>query len=97
MASNIDTLRQVVEHLDIDGGLVASLEHPGCVVVPARDSKSSYWWGTANETWGADLLDADGNLVGTLTTSLSSDCDDPSMIALIIGKAMLSPATKQGR
>lgn len=87
MDSNI--LDQVLSHLKTDAGLTnAFVEHfLGCIVVPCGEYE--LWFGTANETWGADV-----NLNGeptdkSIDTDLSSDCAIPSLIALSITEAAM--------
>jgi hypothetical protein len=72
-------------------------EHTGggiyCVFVPVQNDpieRKAWIFGMANETWGGDLLDEDGNAIGQhITTDVPSDSTDVNQIADAIIKGLL--------
>lgn len=87
-----DLLREVVEKLRVDAGLEASLEYPGCVVIPHADPERGAWWfGTANETWGGDLMTPDGCVDVTIPLTVPSASQEAGAIAREIAGALLLP------
>ena len=76
-------------------GLVASSQATGggisCVVLEHKDG-GEISWGTADETWGAAITDADGKYVSSIETTCLSDSQDIAAIA----KALFGPSVKKG-
>jgi predicted regulator of Ras-like GTPase activity (Roadblock/LC7/MglB family) len=76
-------------------GLAASSQDTGggisCVVLEHKDG-GEISWGTADETWGAAITDADGKYVSSIETTCPSDSQDIAAIA----KALLEPSVKNG-
>lgn len=76
-------------------GLVASSEDTGggisCVVLQHRDG-GEISWGTADETWGAAITNANGEYVSSIKTSCPTDSQDVAAIA----DALLGPSVKNG-
>jgi len=71
-------------------GLTARTEQTGGGVVCVFIAEGEHEWccGTANETWGGDLVDVNGELVGEearqsqhLTTTVDAESDEPELIA----------------
>jgi hypothetical protein len=86
----------VVSHLQTDAGLTnAYLEQTGggieCIVIPCGDHL--LYFGTANETWDADIWLSDGRkaefLDRFLHTECPSDSQDASEVALALTKAAM--------
>jgi hypothetical protein len=76
-------------------GLAATSQDTGggiiCVVLEHKDG-GEISWGTADETWGAAITDADGKYVSSIETTCPSDAQDIAAIA----KALLGPSVKNG-
>ena len=76
-------------------GLAASSQDTGggisCVVLEHKDG-GEISWGTADETWGAAITDADGKYVSSIKTTCPSDSQDIPTIA----EALLGPSVKNG-
>src|ERR1019366_4270836 len=74
-------------------GLAASSQDTGggisCVVLEHKDG-GEISWGTADETWGAAITDADGKYVSSIETTCPSDSQDIAAIA----EALLGPSVK---
>lgn len=60
-------------------GLDSSTEDTGggiiCVVIPRTDG-GAIFWGTADYTWGAAILDEDGEQIASVSTDWPSDSQD---------------------
>ena len=76
-------------------GLVASSQSTGggisCVVLEHKDG-GEISWGTADETWGAAITDANGEYVSSIETTCPSDSQDVAAVA----EALLGPSVKNG-
>jgi predicted regulator of Ras-like GTPase activity (Roadblock/LC7/MglB family) len=76
-------------------GLAASSQDTGggisCVVLEHKDG-GEISWGTADETWGATITDADGKYVSSIETTCPSDSQDIAAIAA----ALLGASIKNG-
>ncbi len=74
-------LTAVVAEL-IKRGLYASTEHPGYITVSSPTVPLWLDCGTANGTWGIDLIDVDGqSVVESFESTLPADCSDVARIA----------------
>jgi hypothetical protein len=82
----------IVSHLTIDGGLVATYEYPGAIVVPHAGGTADWWFGTVNnDRWEGQLQTRDGgHVVETRYTDVPADCADASRIALAIARVLLT-------
>jgi len=76
-------------------GYIATVEYPGCIALQftLHGQKAMAWWGTANETWGADFFATvrdfeTGHMSGSITTTVPSDCPDVATIVEAIQQAM---------
>jgi len=99
-------MSEVATELDEDGiveavatalsglGLAATSQDTGggisCVVLEHKDG-GEICWGTADETWGAAITNADGEYVSSIETT----CPSPQDIAAI-AEALLGPSVKNG-
>src|ERR1700733_9638723 len=85
---NHDFMLRVQSHLRVDAGLESTYEYPGFISIPCGTFLLQ--WGTANETWGADIDVLVGNTVEStgecIVTILPSNCDDPSLVGLTIAE-----------
>jgi hypothetical protein len=76
-------------------GLAASSQDTGggitCVVLEHKDG-GEISWGTADESWGAAITDANGGYVSSIETSCPSDSQDVAAVA----EALLGPSVKNG-
>jgi hypothetical protein len=81
----------IIEHLKVDAGLTnAYVEYMGggilCIWIPC--GKFHLVFGTANETWGADVYKDDEFQDGwSLNLTCPSDESDPSAVALALAIA----------
>lgn len=71
----------------VGAGLRASWEYPGAVCIANADG-TAWWFGTANPTWFADLMAADGACLRTINLRISRDSDDVTAIVLAIGDTL---------
>jgi len=89
---------QIASHLRVDAGLPdASADHTGggiiCISIPV--GRYFLVFGTANETWGADVyIGEDLQESESITLPLSSDTADPSGCAVAIQAAIREFAAK---
>lgn len=73
-------------------GVNATAENTGgwiyCVLIPDAQRGGTWYFGTANVTWGGDLVpDGDmcaGSKPTTIETGVDSDCDDAHVVAAAI-------------
>ena len=76
-------------------GLDASTEDTGggivCIVIPRRDG-GAIFWGTADVTWGAAIMDEDGEQTASVATEWPSDSEDIDATA----KALLEASLRNG-
>jgi hypothetical protein len=76
-------------------GLVASSQDTSgginCVVLQRKDG-GEISWGTADETWGAAITDANGEYVSSIETTCPSDSQDIAAVAA----ALHGPSVKSG-
>jgi hypothetical protein len=76
-------------------GLDASTEDTGggiiCVVIPRTDG-GAIFWGTADVTWGAAIMDEDGEQTASVSTEWPSDSEDIDATA----KARLEASRRNG-
>jgi hypothetical protein len=76
MTDVLDKVVVELKRLDI----AASVEYPGFIAVPAN-KVASWHFGTANATWGGELVTERGTILDTTDFGLSRDTDDAELIA----------------
>lgn len=76
-------------------GLNASTEDSGggiiCIVIPRTD-RGAIFWGTADFTWGAAIMDEDGGQTASVSTEWPSDSENIDATA----KALLEASLRNG-
>jgi hypothetical protein len=76
-------------------GLVACAEDTGggivCIVIPSTNG-GAIFWGTADVTWGAAIMDKDGEQTASVTTEWPSDSEDIDATA----RALLEASLRNG-
>jgi hypothetical protein len=76
-------------------GLDASTEDTGggiiCIVIPRTDG-GAIFWGTADVTWGAAIMDEDGEQTASVSTEWPSDSENIDATA----KALLEASLRNG-
>lgn len=80
----------VIRILDA-AGIPASFEHPGCIVV------GDWWFGTANELWGASYNPKGGDSDGYVETSVPTTSTDALAIAAAIAATADERRTTEDR
>lgn len=58
-----------------------------CVLIADEKTGGTWYWGTANECWGASLMTDDGENLDNRNTDVPSDCVDVERIAQAIAGA----------
>jgi hypothetical protein len=77
-------------------GFSASSQETGggiCCVILQRKGGGEIVWGTADFNWGADVIDADGEIKSYIETGCSSDSQDvAAIVEAIRGPSVLAGA-----
>jgi len=94
-ADDLTPLKRLVHHLSgAYPDLNAFLEHTGgglfCVNVTPRTGGPFLRWGIDEDVWTADLNDADGDYLHSLTTSLAGSSVDMAQVAREIREASIA-------
>lgn len=79
---------QVRMRLLFERGAASTFEHPGCIVIQADEGRS-WWFGTINSTWSADLMSADGATChDSVDTGIDAHEENPQIVADAIAQAI---------
>lgn len=89
--TSLALLHDIAEHLDIDGGLFATVEHPGYIAIPHAADDGTVWaFGTVNKKWDGQLMTADGSeVLRVIDVHVPVTETNPGRIALAIARALL--------
>lgn len=89
----LGVMERVAQELE-SRGLNAYVQNTGggimCVIVEGPEGRQGRWtaWGTAGDTWGAEVRVGEEEYVGNLETSVPSDSTDAVRIASSIAEAI---------
>jgi len=90
----LGVMERVAQELEARG-LNAYVQNTGggmmCVIVEGPEGREGRWtaWGTAGDTWGAEVrVGEEEKYVGSLETSVSADSTDVARIAFFIAEAV---------